>query len=73
LRLAVRRNWGLAWWHMNDRSRALGKRAFGCGRWASALTEFFHSYVRSLTRAPLGLVRLLRPVARIGILLYESR
>jgi len=35
--------------------RALGERALGCGRWASALTESLYSYVRSLIRAPLGL------------------
>ena len=33
---------------------SLRERAFRCGRWASALTEPSRSYVRSLTRAPLG-------------------
>jgi len=34
---------------------SLGERAFGCGRWTSALTEASQSDVRSLIRAPLGL------------------
>src|SRR3990170_3375927 len=41
---------------------SLGERAFGCGRWASALTEPSRSYVRSLTRAPLARSVLLRLV-----------
>src|SRR3989338_10388068 len=36
--------------------------AFGCGRWARALTEPSRSYVRSLTRAPLARSVLLRLV-----------
>ncbi len=35
---------------------SFGERAFGCGRWDSALTEPFHSYVRSLIRTPLRVV-----------------
>ncbi len=41
--------------------RSLGERAFGCGRWTSALTESFSSYVRSLIRAPLGISTPLHP------------
>ena len=35
---------------------SFGERAFGGGRWDSALTEPFHSYVRSLIRTPLRVV-----------------
>jgi len=45
---------GLAW------TSSLGERAFGCGRWASTLTEPSRPYVRSLTRAPLARSLLLR-------------
>ncbi|OGQ94276.1 MAG: hypothetical protein A2253_11205 [Deltaproteobacteria bacterium RIFOXYA2_FULL_55_11] len=58
---------GLAW------MGSLGERAFGCGRWAGALTESPHSYVRSLTRAPLARSVLLRPFyAQIATPAYQG-